>query len=207
MTENPAIAGILLGGGSSRRMGRPKQLLRIGDEGMLAHAAKNALTSNLDPLIIVLGHKADQVKSSIFHLLDNTKVEVAINDRYKLGMSESIKKGVALLYNRPVNGVMILLGDQPKISGTIINYLIREYSASGKYICQPVYGETAGNPVIFSRSLFPLLAGVEGDQGGRSIIRDHPEWVHFVKFSDVNVGIDLDTPEAYDNYLKLKKER
>jgi molybdenum cofactor cytidylyltransferase len=197
----------LLAGGSSKRMGRSKQLLPLGTEPLLAVALKHAVASRLDPVILVLGHGAEEIRNTIEPLLVHPKIIVVTNPRYKEGMSESIKEGLKAVAPFPVSGVLILLADQPCVDARVINRMIEAFLCSGKPICQPVYGGMKGNPVLFHRALFPFLFTITGDQGGRELLRGHPEWVHHVFFPDPETGIDLDTPEAYQRFKERWEEK
>jgi molybdenum cofactor cytidylyltransferase len=180
--------------------------LPLGTESLLAVAATHAVTSDLDPVILVLGHRAEEIQTSIKPLLTHPKIIVVINPFYNKGMSESIKEGLRAVAAFPVSGVLILLADQPCVDALVINRMIEAFLSSGKPICQPVYGGIKGNPVLFHRTLFPFLFTISGDQGGRELLREHPEWVHHVFFPDPKTGIDLDTPEAYERFKEQWKE-
>ncbi len=206
MKKQGRVAGVILAGGTSSRMGSAKQLLIIDREPLVVRAVRSALASRLDPVVAVLGHEAGRVRDALGVFLPNPRLVVRENPDYRLGMSESLKRGVEELSGRSVDGAMILLADQPNVTGPIIDRLVEEFLGSEKPICQPLYGDVPGNPVVFHRSLFGSLLEVTGDRGGRSILREHPEWVHVVPFVDPAIGIDIDTPEAYRDYLRLHHE-
>jgi molybdenum cofactor cytidylyltransferase len=186
-------------------MGRTKQLLPLGDKSLLAVTVANALTSRLDPIVLVLGYQAKEIKASIKFLMGHPKISVVVNRHFRKGMSESIKEGLKALIGFPVDGVLILLADQPYVNVDVIDCLIEAFLSSSRPICQPVYGGIKGNPVLFDRSLFPSLLKISGDRGGRVLLQEHPEWVNYVWFPDAQTGIDLDTPEAYES-LKAQWE-
>ncbi len=51
-------------------------------------------------------------------------------------------------------------------------------------------------PVCFDRTCFPLLEGLDGDEGARSMLRAHPELgVRAVPVADARVLDDVDTPD------------
>jgi molybdenum cofactor cytidylyltransferase len=59
------IAGIVLAAGLSRRLGRPKQLLTAKGRLLPAYVLENVLESGLDPLLLVLGHRAGEVEGGL----------------------------------------------------------------------------------------------------------------------------------------------
>ena len=58
------------------------------------------------------------------------------------------------------------------------------------------HGETPGNPVWFSRKYLPDLRALSGDQGGRKILKKHPEEIrwypvaHAKELEDVDYNFD-----------------
>ncbi|MBV9691341.1 MAG: NTP transferase domain-containing protein, partial [Ktedonobacteraceae bacterium] len=63
-TSSSSTAAIILAAGSSSRMGegRHKLQLPLGNRAVLLHVLDAALASQARPIIIVLGHQADQVR-------------------------------------------------------------------------------------------------------------------------------------------------
>ena len=52
------ISAILLAAGESKRMGRPKLLLKWGRSTVIEKSVDTILASKIDELIVVLGHQA-----------------------------------------------------------------------------------------------------------------------------------------------------
>ncbi len=67
MNTSLSTAAIILAAGSSSRMGggRHKLLLPLDDRPVLAHVIDATLASQARPIIVVLGHQSDQVRSQI----------------------------------------------------------------------------------------------------------------------------------------------
>ncbi|MEJ7785789.1 MAG: NTP transferase domain-containing protein, partial [Solirubrobacteraceae bacterium] len=59
------VAGLVLGAGGSRRLGRPKQLLPYGDGTLLDHVLTTARACSFDQLIVALGGAADGVREQV----------------------------------------------------------------------------------------------------------------------------------------------
>jgi len=62
----------------------------------------------------------------------------------------------------------------------------------------PAYRGRRGNPVLFSRSLFPELLTMEGDQGGREVILRHRDEMETVEVEEEEIFLDIDTAADYD---------
>ncbi len=60
-----SVAGILLAAGKSSRMGSMKQALPFRGKTLLGHSLIQALESNLREVILVLGHRFEEIKKTI----------------------------------------------------------------------------------------------------------------------------------------------
>ena len=198
-SDAPArVAGVILAAGTSSRLGRPKQLLDICGEPLVRGVARIALASRLDTVTVVIGNAADQVAP----LLDDLDVTVAFNGSYGSGQASSLKAGVRAV---PANAdaVLLLLVDQPTVEPATINAVIEGFEGSQAAIVQARYeGAVPGHPVLFRRELIPELQAVEGDEGGRGIIRRHRHAVRYVEF-DREVPPDIDTDADYRRVLSI----
>lgn len=180
--------------GESKRMGRLKQLMPLGDSTILAQTIDNLLHSKVSEVIIVLGHKAEEIMKTIAA----RPVKVTVNPAYRQGMSTSIVTGLNLVSDE-ARAVMLALGDQPFVDSQTVNKILYEFNSHNKGIALPVYQGRRGRPVIFAISYKDELLGLKGDIGGRDIIDRHPDDVLEVAVDCEGVCIDIDTEESYNS--------
>ncbi|MGH2560093.1 MAG: nucleotidyltransferase family protein [Thermomicrobiales bacterium] len=190
------ISGVILAAGGSSRLGHPKQLLDLGGQPLLAHILQNATASDLDEVLLVLGHEAARIANDV----GEWGQRVVINPDYAKGQSTSVRRGLSSV-NPTTEAVIFLLGDQPHVGPDIINALIREFRASGGRIVQSTYGGTRGNPVLIARELFPELARIRGDRGARDLLLTHRDEIVTVQVSDGPPPRDVDSEEDYQQLL------
>ncbi|MGQ9718044.1 MAG: HAD-IIA family hydrolase [Anaerolineae bacterium] len=186
------VAGVILAAGGSTRFGRPKQLLNWNGIPLVAHVANVALEAELSPVVVVLGHAAEEVQAA----LAGRPVRIATNWRWEEGLSTSVQTGLSALPPH-TDAAIFLPCDQPLITPALLRRLIARFQETGAPIVCPVYQGRHASPTLFARPLFPELARVTGDQGGRALILRHPDAVETVDVDDPDLLADVDTPEAY----------
>jgi 4-nitrophenyl phosphatase len=191
------IAIVILAAGGSSRFGRPKQLLDWGGVPLLAHAADVALEAGLGPVIVVLGCQAQAARAA----LGARPVQVAMNWRWEEGLGASVQVGLAAL--PPETDAAILMQcDQPLLTAELLRALAARCDETGAGIVHPVHAGRRGTPTLFVRDLFPELAAVAGDVGGRAVVARHPDAVAAVAVAAPDVLADIDTPEDYERLLR-----
>jgi molybdenum cofactor cytidylyltransferase len=196
---NP-IAGVVLAAGMSRRLGRPKQLLRLGDRTVIEHVVATALASTLDQVLVVVGAGADDVQ----RILADQSVRIIMNGRFAEGQGTSLAAGIHAL-GEDVDAAVILLGDQPGISPHVIDGVVAARRSSGASIVMAEYGDEPGHPVLLGREHFPALMALEGDYGGRDIIRKHTADVLTVPADNDTVPADIDTEDDWRAILRQER--
>lgn len=186
-------AGLVLAAGSSRRMGRPKQLLPVDGQPLLGLVTSRVSASRLDEVVVVLGGNAAEIEVAV-HL---GRARVVLNPDHALGMSTSLKAGIAAL-GSDVERVAIVLGDQPDVSAELIDTLLDLHETSGLAAAALSIDGLLHPPVVLDRRLWPELASLEGDVGCRAVIRGRPEMVASLVYEGrTGHPVDIDTPEDY----------
>lgn len=196
------IAGILLAAGRSQRMGQPKLLLPWHGVPLVRHAAQTALASDLDELLVVVGHRAEDVKAAVMDL----PVRIVHNDAFWEGQSTSIRAGILAL-RQEAEAVVVLLADHPLLQPATVDALLANYAAAAAPIVVPRYAGRRGNPVLLARSLFPALLALRGDQGARPLLQNYAEQITWLDVADEGILLDVDTPEMFQSLIERNVSR
>jgi len=189
----PGIAAVILAAGQSRRMGRVNKLLAEVDGKPMVHWAVTAATASAaKPVIVVLGHEADRVRNALAGF-DVTFVE---NPDFAQGISSSVRRGITALPDT-IDGVLVCLGDMPRVTAGEIDRLIAAFSpVEGREICIPTWQGKRGNPTLIGRRFFPEIQEITGDVGARHLIGAYPDLCCEVEMSGNAVLVDVDTQQA-----------
>ena len=185
---------VILAAGASTRLGKPKQLLQYRGKTLLAHAINEAINSNADAIVVILGKDADLFKKEI----DEKKVRVAINSSWEEGMASSLRLGLdTLLTDKPyIDAVIFMVCDQPHVLSSILNELIITQQKTTKQIVTCNYGDSIGPPALFHKKYFKDLMKLSGDTGARKIIQQNMNDMTTILFPEGE--IDIDTEEDYE---------
>lgn len=200
MKTDPSIAAIVLAAGRGLRFGEaPKLLAQLDGRPLVRHVAEAAFASRARPVLVVVGHAADEVRSAL-HGLDVVVVE---NHDYAHGLSTSLKAGFGALAE-DARGAVVLLGDMPGVDATVIDALIDAHAAASIAAVVPVAGGRRGNPVLIDRRLEPEIAALSGDQGAGGLLRTRDDVLE-LPVEAPGVLVDIDTPAALDDFARRQR--
>ena len=186
------IAAVILAAGESRRMGAQKLLLPFGASTVIGHVVDQFLGSAVDPIIVVMGHDAEQVAGA----LAGRKVCLVENPGYAAGMLSSVRCGLRAVPPE-CRAVLVGLGDQPSITTGTINGLIRSFTENDKGIVVPVHGGKRGHPLLFSERYRAEILARYDDVGLRGLLHTHADDVLELAAAAPSVLSDMDYPEDY----------
>lgn len=208
MTEDDArrgrVVAVVLAAGRATRLGRPKQLLPLGDRPLLAQTLARVSRSSVDGIVVVLGYAAAAIRQAIdFAAFD---ARVVVNERYAAGQSTSLRTGLAAL-PPDATAALFVLGDQPLLAPAVYDAVLARYRAFGGPIVVPEYAGRRGNPVLIDRALWPELMTVTGDQGARGVVAAHASEVAAVPIAGEPITDDVDSEEDYQRLLARYREQ
>lgn len=202
--KRPIVGAILLAAGASQRMrGRDKLLEPVGGSSLLRDRAEMLLASAVDQVVCVLPSNA----SARGQALDDLDIQIATNPRADDGMGTSIAAGVRAL-PQVADAALIMLADMPDITTEDVDKLLSAFDpGEGRAIVRATAADrTPGQPVLFGRRFFEALRILEGDEGARAIVREHGEFVADVPLAEQRALLDLDTPEAWEDWRGRSQE-
>ena len=116
-------------------------------------------------------------------------VEIVPNEHASEGQSASIRLATERLLGDPdCKAIIFSVVDQPFLTSSVFDLLSAAAEESPGQILVSTYAGQRGSPVLFPQRYFPDLLGLEGDVGGREIMRRHPEAVREIAMPDSEIG-------------------
>jgi molybdenum cofactor cytidylyltransferase len=193
------LSAIILAAGMSIRMGQNKLLLSFQGKTLIAHAVDTLLASEVDEVVVVLGHEAEKVRAQ----LQGKQVRPVHNPDYRDGLSTSVRVGVNAVSPQAA-GIMIYLADQPLLAPADINFMVKAFALAkdaNKSIVVPLFHGQRGNPVILDSSYREAMLEVVGDVGCKRVIKRYPDKVFGVEMETDHVVRDVDNMDAYQEVV------
>ncbi len=186
------VAGVILAGGQSSRMGTPKAMLAVGGETFLSRVVRTARAGGLAPLVVVTGPAHPEIVARHPELLPL----LVRNPHPEEGQLSSLRVGLAALPTG-VDAAVVLLVDHPLVQAETVRILLRARSAQGAAIVVPVHAGRRGHPVLFAREVFAELAACPLEAGARAVVGADPARVVEMAVEDPGILTDVDTPAEY----------
>ncbi len=194
------IWAMILAAGESKRMGKPKLLLPFGEKTIIETVLDNVIQSEVEKILVVLGSAREKIEQKI----KNYSLEIAFNPNFRSGMLSSVHAGFQALPEQ-AQAALVVLGDQPSISTSVINELIDAYKRTRKGIVLPVYKSERGHPVLIDMKYRREVENLSPDIGLRGTVYNHPEDILEVDVEASSIFQDIDYMEDYKKELKKKR--
>lgn len=205
--SDPAANGkihlILLAAGFSRRFGENKLLYELDGRPMYQYPMEIFKTLKVvrrDIASVCVVSRYEQIleaaKENGFSPAENRESVKGISSSLKRGIKKSREAGKT--DGTEENFYCFFVADQPHLRADTVNRFLDGFLRSGKKIGCLARGDTTGNPVIFHETYVPELMRLEGDTGGKKVLKRHPEEVFLC---DVGENLQL---HDYDSRQSLR---
>jgi CTP:molybdopterin cytidylyltransferase MocA len=185
-----SVAAVVLAAGAGRRFGGPKALVRLNGELLVERAVRIASAGGCDPVIVVLGSHAVEVRAQA----QLAAAHLVVAQDWSDGMGASLRAGLTAAEELGCEAVAVLLVDQPLIGSEALERLAAAWRA-GAVAAVATYDNQPRNPAVLDRSIWPAVsAAARGDIGARGWLREHPDKVVDVPCDGTGDPVDIDTP-------------
>lgn len=184
-------AGLVLAAGEGRRLGRPKALVALAGELLVDRAVRLLREAGCDPVVVVLGAAAEEVRAQASTLDGCVVVE---NPDWPAGMGSSLRRGLEAVVATGASRAAVTVVDLPTLTAAVLRRLLAADSARPAVVAS--YAGQRRNPAVLDASIWAeVAAAATGDTGARAWMQAHPDQVHAVACDDLASDVDIDTPE------------
>jgi molybdenum cofactor cytidylyltransferase len=199
------IAGLILAAGLGQRFGSAatKAVAPFDGVPMVRRVAEAGIAAGLSPLIVVTGRAHSEVEAALGEL----ELRFVHNASPERGQGSSLALG-AKACPADLDGLAVLLADQPLVSATLIRSVIRNWATqpAPRGIVRPVAPSRAAHPVLFDARFIAELRELRQGQSGRDVILRHREALLEVPVDDPLQLVDVDTLEALSELETAARE-
>ena len=182
------VVGVILGAGSSRRLGRPKQTLPLGDTTVLGWVVREAEASLLDRVVVVA--RSDVASG---------RAEVAQPDAGDATCSASLNSGLAA--TGICDAVMLLLGDTPGVNASVIDVVRAAWESEQPWALVTQYDDGLGHPLVFAADALPALRALHGEKAVWKRLESEPDRVKHARVGRP-LPRDVDSWDDYEAVLQ-----
>lgn len=184
----PTVAALLAAGGGLRFAGEQHKLLaEVDGRPLWRHSLDHLLAAGFDHVVVVTGAVALDLPATVVH---------RHNPSWSAGQAGSVQAAVAAARDLGARAVTIGLADQPFVT-TEAWRTVRDADPTCRIVVAEYDGVPGPNPVRLAAEVWPLLP-TDGDEGARSVIRTHPEWV--CRVACLGSVADIDTLEDLERW-------
>jgi molybdenum cofactor cytidylyltransferase len=199
---------LLPAAGQSRRMGRPKLSLPLGDRTILEHILATLQQAAVEPILVVVGPHVRELTS----LARSQGAEVCQLDDETPDMRATIEKGLRWLEERyrprPADDWLLVPADHPALAASVVQQLGEaRRSHPQRSIFVPTFEGRRGHPLLLTWSHVARLRAHPPDQGLNTYVRQHDSELVEVAVESEAILWDLDTPEDYERLRRLWSSR
>ena len=211
MAQAAGICGVILGAGSSTRMGRDKALLPwppVAEGAPVANTFLGAMIDLLqqvsDLVLVVAGKNAPNLQSIVdahgAFLVTNPQPEHGQFSSIQVGLREVLNRGRDAAFVAPVDRPPVLPGTVEALRSTFLNAdpeiwaVVPELSRAESML--------HGHPILVGREMMERFLRAPASANARDIEHEHKPHILYVPVADERVAANIDTPDDYQRLLR-----
>ena len=190
---------VIVAAGLSSRMKAFKPSLPFGDSTVANHTITKLKKMNIDPITVVVGHRSDELKKSIFY----DDIRYVKNEKYsQTQMFDSVLLGVNDVMNL-CDRILIMPMDLP----AILEETLKKVLSIDSELVRTTFNGQPGHPIIVSNDFAKSLVNYSGVDGLRGAMENYDSPITNVEVDDEAVYFDIDTPEEYHELIEWNYRR
>lgn len=191
--ENSNITTVVLAAGFSKRMGRYKPLLPLGERRTIERVVSFFQAAGVGDILVVTGHRAADIRQAV----EPFRVRCIHNSDYQQGMFTSVLTGLRSLSER-CRAFFIHPADIPLVRPQTVRRLMAAFKDNPAKVLYPTFSGWRGHPTLIRTCLAPSIMQWSGTGGLKACLQHCAADSFELPVVDEAILMDLDTPEDYD---------
>ena len=195
-----SLAGVVLTGGRSARMGSPKALLDFRGQPFVVRILEALEALDVKTRVVVVGPDAPRIRPA----LAGHECLIVENADVDGGPIASLRAAVRALQAVQPSAALAWPVDLPHVRVNTVERLIESFRRTPAPAVVPAFAERRGHPVVWGAALFDELLTSEAAtrHGARAVLQAHAAELTQVAVDDPAVIDDLNTPEDYERLVR-----
>ena len=195
-----SLAGVVLAGGRSARMGSPKALLDFRGQPFAVRILEALEALEVKTRAVVVGPDATRIQPALAGhdclIVDNPDIDG--------GPIASLRVALRALQPLQPSGLLAWPVDLPHVRVTTVERLIEAFRRDPAPAVVPTFAERRGHPVLWGAAVFEelLTSDAATRYGARAVLHAHAAEIVPVAVDDPAVIDDLNTPEDYERLVR-----
>jgi molybdenum cofactor cytidylyltransferase len=201
------IAAVVPAAGRSERMGRPKLILPLGGETVIARLIR-ALREGGAETIVVVAPPADIAGADALAIeASRAGAVVVVAGSATADMRASVELGLDWLVRGPApECILIAPGDSPGITAELVRRVVDRASAEPGAIVVPRFGGRGGHPVALPWHLAAEVRDLPEGTGVNALLAARADRVLMLDVDEPGTTADLDTPDDYRAWVEAGRD-
>jgi molybdenum cofactor cytidylyltransferase len=180
------IVGIVLAAGAGSRFGGAvKQTVAFRGRPLVTWPVAALRAGGVEDVVVVLGAHAAEVARVV------GDADTVVAEDWAEGIAASLRRGIMAAEERGAEAVVVVLGDQPLLSGEAVAKVVGERDPDTAIAVRATYDGVPGHPTLIESTMFTAISELRGDTGARELLRG----AAFVICDGLGSPADADTPE------------
>jgi molybdate transport repressor ModE-like protein len=176
-----------------------KPLLPYEDSTIVLHIVTLLKTIGADPILMVTGHRAEELEAYLSH----TGIRFLRNEAYQdTQMFDSVRMGIEAIADE-CEKIMLMPVDTP----AIMLETFHQVMMIDADMVRTVYGGKPGHPIMLRSEIAKKLCAYMGDRGLRGAMEESGIPITSLEVDDRGVNWDVDTQEEYQKLIEWNHER
>jgi molybdenum cofactor cytidylyltransferase len=199
------VFALIPAAGQSRRMGRPKLALPLGDRTVLEHVVAAVHNGGVPDVVVVIG------PGTVFlqPLAERAGARVHLLPADTPDMRATMQAGLAWLeqHFHPCDddAWLLLPADHPTLRADVVQALVAAAREPSRYsIFVPTHQGKRGHPTLLRWKHVAALSALPNGLGLNAFIRSLPAETLEIPWKSADVLCDLDTPEDYERLARAQ---